>query len=489
MSREVLLTRLELLHRNATEVESVLDALEQAREGVMQTRDDVTKAVLGGLGTIKLHKEQVQEVSDRLRERDPAAQAAFDEVVDVARALEKRLDRLTATLKAARMQFDAAANRQVRFDEGWQQPVGAATSALKGMIKDLQGKARAGKTSVADLWKTYHEKIAPKADQLFAEYLDLIGGVAIRELGLRIGALKEVCHLDELCGLADWHARYELRLCVGWKENDPALILPARDMRADIDWPIVRFGFGYWSIWGMPLEGHEFGKVVAGQDSAPLNEFADDKAELGLRGLRTLIADVIAAWAEGPAYACALYFLALAPNDRVVDPETGLAITAADRSRVVRACLRHQIVADRRNQTPEAVNAGYGYLEFVNEIDAGWAEALGAAGVSPSERESLDDLPERVVAAFELSKPFTINDWRHSTTIWGNLAAKTALPASPATSIRHLMNAAWYARLAPDAKPKTTDAEIEQLTLRQGMEIVRPRDKHPPRQDGSGAQP
>ena len=489
MSREVLLTRLELLHRNTTEVGSVLDALEQGREGVSQTREAIQTAVFGGLGAFNLDAEGLKEVSDRLAVSDPAAQAAFDAVVEVARGLESRLSRLTTTLKEARTQFEAVANRHVKLGATWRAPVGTATSELKNMIEALQAKGGVEETPEEELWASYSSEIAPKADELFTEYLDLIGGVAIRELGLRIGALEEVCHLDELCALADWHARTELLRCVGWKDDDPALILPARDMRGEAGWPIVRFGFGYWSIWGMPLEGHEFGKVVTRRENAPLGQFADYAKELGSSGLRILIADVIATWAEGPAYACALYFLGLAPNDRVVDPVSGIEITAADRARVVQACLKHQILVDRTETTPEAVSAGTGYLEFVDQIDTQWSDALQAAGAGSSERESLDELPERVAGAFSLKKPFSIDDWTHARDVWKALGTDEKPPENPPVWIRHLMNAAWYARLSENAAPQKSGPEIERLTLTQGISIALPKERRLPKQDGAGGQP
>lgn len=497
MSTDILRTRLEELRRNADEVESVLKALEQSRETVKSAQRKMelvarTPVALTTLGDI-------EDVKERLQRTDPVAHVQLAAAEKAVRERDERIKALNETLDATLKAMSLLIKRHVRLGEAWRQPVTDTTKALRDKIRDLDKKASDGGTAPGALWVDYAESIYPLADQLFSEYLDLLGGVAIRELGLRIGALAEdereeeehqeedsamdeVRRLDELCEIADWHAAHELRQCVGWAETEPALTLPGRDARGEVSWPIVRFGFAYWSIWGMPLEAHEFGRVVAARNQPGLDDLRNELGAFGRRGLRTLTADVIGAWAGGPAYACALLFLALAPSD-LIDDAAGAHVTAADRALVVDACLRYQIVAHDEGVTPEnvderarAADAQYGYLEFVDGIASRWDETVGTSEDAKGDRPALlRALPGKVKEVLGLERPFRLRDWRKTKEVWQALE-KDEPPSDDRilTGIRHLMNAAWYARLSPNVALGSEPKLIETRTLRAGKRIVHP---------------
>jgi hypothetical protein len=357
--------------------------------------------------------------------------------------------------------------------------VGATARKLRSKTMALQKKIDLDIGPSPDLWGDYSQKIVRTADQVFAEYLDLLGGVSIRERGLAIRALGEVCLLDELCTMADWHVASELRQCVDWVQ--PAFTLPGRESPVEVrSWPIMQLGFAYWSIWGMPLAGHEFGRVVASQYGAELLEWKDELAAFGKQGLRTLVADIIGAWAEGPAYGYALCFLVLDPTRKVGEPRHG-HITSADRAKVVDTCLRQQIVIPRRGYPllePEAAAMGYEYLPVVNQIKDGWDHVLEMTGQPPSDRALLQGLPNKVWQALDLKRPFQLSDWRTAKSAWSALQDGKAPPTDPPVGIRHLMNAAWYARCSPDitASPRLEPQEIEWRALRVGQDIVNPKE-------------
>ena len=219
--------------------------------------------------------------------------------------------------------------------------------------------------------------------------------------------------------------------------------------------------------------------VIAGTTADAAGEWAEEKAAFGDDGLRLLVADTIGAWAEGPAYACALCFLGLHPGGDAWKAGRHGHVTTADRAYVVRTALGSQIARSsgqgQASLTPEDVNQGYGYPEFVDGIAGYWQAAVGASGMPSEDRKSLlDRLPARVWQEFRLRRPFKVEDWGIAKDAWSRLRQDSPLPDDPPVDIRHLMNAAWYARCSADA-PQHRPEEIERRTLRAGREIVQPR--------------
>ena len=117
------------------------------------------------------------------------------------------------------------------------------------------------------------------------------------------------------------------------------------------------------------------------------------------------------------------------------------------------------------------------YLEFLDQLNSGrWSEANVADDAADAGRTSLlDNLPQHVHAAFELTRPFALKDWMQAKQVWPLLRDGNPLPVNPPVGLRHLMNAAWYALLADYAPaPRLPAAEIERTTLVAAMDVVRP---------------
>ena len=484
MPEELLATRVDVLLRSTNEVESVVKVLEASRNTMKVTKEAVGTAMLRAS---QLTPSSLTLLTDTLRalraevSADTKAAEALDQVLTLLETLKKDVPALVQTLTQAEANLDRLVGRYVSFGDALASQVGATVRRLKSKITVLQGEINVGARPSPDLWRDYSENVVRTADQVFAEYLDLLGGVSIRERGLAIQALGEVCLLDELCTMADWHVTKELRQCVDWAQ--PAFTLPGRESLVEVrSWPIMQLGFLHWSIWGMPLGGHEFGRVVASQSDAELREWKEELAAFGEQGLRMLVADIIGAWAEGPAYGCALCFLVLDPTHQVGELGHG-HITSADRAEVVNTCLRQQIVISQRGHPalePEDADLGYGYLPFVSQISQRWDHILKTTGQPRSDRALLRGLPKKVWQALELKRPFQLTDWRTAKNVWSALQQDKALPADPPVGIRHLMNAAWYARYSPGieitASPRLDPDEIERRALRAGQDIVNPQE-------------
>jgi hypothetical protein len=491
MPEELLATRVGGLLRSTNEVESVVKVLEASRQTMKVTKETVGTAMLKASQLAPSSLTLLTYTLRTLRAEksaDTKAAEALDQVLTLLETLKKDVPALVQTLTQAEADLDRLVGRYVSFGDALANQVGTTVRGLKSKITALQERLDLGDEPSPDLWRDYSKIVVRTADQVFAEYLDLLGGVSIRERGLVIQTLGEVCPLDELCTMADWHVNSELRQCVDWAQ--PAFTLPGRESLVPLrSWPIMQLGFAHWSIWGMPLEGHEFGRVVASQADAELREWEEELAAFGVQGLRMLVADIIGAWAEGPAYACALCFLVLDPAQQVGESGCG-HITSADRAEVVDTCLRQQIVIPQRGRpalAPEEADLGYAYLPFVSHIRQRWDHVLKTTGQPRSDRTLLRGLPKKVWQALELKRPFQLTDWRTAKNVWSALQQGKAPPADPPVGIRHLMNAAWYARCSPEIEMMKSSRlepdEIERRALRAGQDIANPKPFNPGKPD------
>lgn len=475
--------RLEVLKRGVKDVQEVLGKETPDRINQAQEMLDSAWWFIGNI----LGVAENQRVIDALDELPDGTGGKWkNELKNIADGLKKiREDGpgLKCDLEAAKEGLEKLDARAIRFSEDFGRSVGNQTRDLGIKIEELASEVKK-KPASAKLWQSYFEDIQPDATRLFIEYLDLLGGVSIRERGLAIEALADVCHLDELCALADWHFANELTLCQDWAW--PKFVaLPGRDLASDISaWPIVRLGFASWSIWGLPLEGHEFGKLLADTRMSDRSERQKKHwrpyiTEFGERGTRVLIADSIATWAEGPAYACALLFLVLNPS-RALGEYSARNVCDADRAALVLAALRGRAASSTGSGQRSA--GGYDYIPFVDALEKSWKEACQFTGTAlPADRiRLLQNLPEVVRFQLDLKKPFDLKDWNLADKVLGCLNRDQDIPRDLVPGIRHLTNAAWRGRFrAADgtsgdgaAETGASPAELEQRAMSAGIALT-----------------
>lgn len=505
MSADTLSLRLEVLERGIQDVQTALEhgseipaALRDARNTAERARwfiDDVDerlakKAVLSAIGAVKSFLEKIehrQSVLEYLEHQRITVETtrwieALSSVGEELRKCGERGLTLSQQLDELITELSPIEKRVVKFDKKFRDRIGVKIDELADEIRNMRDSLRTEKASLNDMWGTYFTSIEPKAQRLFIEYLGLLGGVSIRERALAKTALAYECQLDELCALADYHFTSELTMCVDVDAEITAV--PGSGAAGDVPvWPILRLGLASWSIWGLPLIGYEFGKLVAEKrlnDEAGTHVWNDERLMFGETGLRTLIADTIGAWTEGPAYACALLFLVLNPAagpDKMVNG----GITEAERAQVVLAVLDRQ-AGPRAADGQQRQAAGYEYVPFLHLLSSNWGiEAEAGDGPTSAddsamrEREALlTRLPGSVIERFRLKKPFALDDWQRSQDVLKHLAtdATNPLPKELAVGVRHLTNAAWRGRLSP--KPAGETEELARRAMAEGLHLVNP---------------
>jgi hypothetical protein len=209
-------------------------------------------------------------------------------------------------------------------------------------LQKLQGELAAavpddGNLSSA-LWRQYG-KVMGKSEDLLRECLEILGTLAMRhkDLDHRCLDVAEQLILD----------------CVGISSNQPEfhLLVPClSDAIKEAQARVIRLRFPEWTIWDLPLLGHDAGRVairvtkdkeskpVVDEDDRDLTRFlatqadallqqepdlaagvrqggeaADDAGKQARSRAETLLADAYATLALGPAYACSAIRLRLSP--------------------------------------------------------------------------------------------------------------------------------------------------------------------------------
>lgn len=496
MKPELLLLRLEVLKRGVEDVQEVLKAGKAVPAAINKARENVDSAWWFVNRILRVAEDS--KVIDALEKLPASAGNEWkNELKDIADGLKKVREEgpdLKRDLEAAKEGLGKIDSRAVQFGKDFGKRMGKQTETLASKIEDLTKDVKEQPVS-AKLWQRYFDDIQPDATRLFIEYLDLLGGISIRERGLAIKALADVCHLDELCALAEWHFTYELTLSKDW-DGSAFVALPGRNLVSDISaWPILRLGFASWSIWGLPLEGHEFGKLLA---DARMSDRIEKKywkpyiTVFGERGTRVLIADSIATWAEGPAYACALLFLVLNPS-RAQSGYSARNVYDVDRAEVVLTALRGRATAGTESGQRNA--GGYDYLPFIDALEKRWKDECHFTGATPpaDRMRLLRDLPDVVRLHLGLQKAFDLRDWNLADKVLDCLNHDQDVPVNLAAGVRHLTNAAWRGRFrAADGisrdeagNAQASPAELEQRAMKAGIALIKPRDTKQPGGDAS----
>jgi hypothetical protein len=153
-----------------------------------------------------------------------------------------------------------------------------------------------------EAWTAYRGDLYTQSQQLFRDYVQLLGGLAVRDMELD----------RKICRFADELLR---RYALAGSAEERLLTIPTRMEAVRMTWSrVVRLGFPEWSIWALPCTAHELWFVVARRKL---------RYEARLQNLsprdELCLADAFATWTVGPAYAYAATLLQLNPYPTVIE--------------------------------------------------------------------------------------------------------------------------------------------------------------------------
>ncbi|MEU5891495.1 hypothetical protein ABZ835_32305 [Streptomyces sp. NPDC047461] len=331
-------------------------------------------------------------------------------------------------------------------------------STLRGTIKTMSDEliAADGDPVVYQrLWDTFDNELSPDIQQLFTDYVDFVGGLAVRANTLD----QRVCRLTDRL-LKDLH----LTLSV------PSVVVPAQQTAlGQVMQSVIKLGFPEWTIWGVPLVGHEVGLNVArtairGEGPAEFKVLLSDDVSYGMSQARraAVFADVFAAYVLGPGYARAVIQSRLEPHRAPLgadDPPD------AERAQVILGVLRHlgELKALRSDSEYRSTLAGL--QEF-------WDRETRSLALVRADDPEVERFLEAALAALATATKFTalVSVWWDKAKELHDYLLTDQVRTPDWTLIMCLLTAAWEARAR---HPELTD-DIERRAMELAMESPPP---------------
>jgi hypothetical protein len=333
--------------------------------------------------------------------------------------------------------------------------------------------------SPVDAWEQYRTQIRDQSDVLFSEYVEFLGGVALRDTGLG-GLVPSPLHPDEaeynrdVCHMADELIRQIYY--IGSEGLWHSMAVPGRrHATAGTISRMIRLGFPEWTVWAVPLAAFEFGQVVV--DVNHLVDNYPQPAGVSADDLRVALADAFATYVMGPSYALASILTRLEPAGAATPAPLGCAAAAqaggADAPPGLTDGERAQVIFETLRLMDE--DATYtGVLEKLREQ---WSNSLGHSGVA------VDLLPEsndrvagwtgymqqvlkksasRVI--YRPSRWREAMDWQPLVQLANGLETNEWRLNPQSHDVRDLLSAAWYQRVTSDERSSRPLA-VAALTL------------------------
>jgi hypothetical protein len=307
-----------------------------------------------------------------------------------------------------------------------------AASAL-----EAAGDETGARAAAQEAWQSWAASVVPGSAQVFSEYVEFLGGLALRYTGFDRG----------ICRIADnlIHGTGRLPGFTWASVTLPALreaISPTQ---------VIGLGFPEWTVWALPLGAHALGDGLL-RKSQRMPDLVHDTAAAAGRSedeARECLADAFATYVMGPAYACAAILLRLDPF-RAFDPQDDGLI--ARRAQYVLRTLKHL-----NDRDPNGFAT-----DLVSTLTSEWEEALGEVGYEPvgaeggiDERElaRIDTAVAELASRLGVSRAYKSARWPDTVVPWAQALADGSIDdvaveadANESDLLRDVLNAAWWCR-------------------------------------------
>ncbi|MEV6349208.1 hypothetical protein [Actinoplanes sp. NPDC051851] len=342
---------------------------------------------------------------------------------------------------------------------------------IDGLVAGMQTDLLKGVKTRATLWSEMEVLLDTDGRAVFVDYVDMLAGLTLRDNGLddRISELTDalIKELDVATTLRAVPAR-------------PADISDAATR--PLPGSLVKLWFPEWAIWDVPLLGYDAGVHWSHTSSAARELLA---AESERPGARSLVAHAYAAYALGPAYACAAVLLRVRPPAGTVRPADG-PTTEPDGARGrTPPSVRPAGRAPTGDEAPEAdrvqviltvlrsLSDGGTYGALIDVVDQCWQAAVRErdGAVEPADPASLARYTTHILGSLRnLATPSAFGPKLWEEEARGPYTALTSGsrsegPTGIRPTVRGLLNAAWAVWLERSGDP-ASGAEIAQAAKR-----------------------
>lgn len=451
----LLYARLDTLEED---IRKVRDTVSRAMTPTREVQDIAT-SLRAGAGPLK----RVESVARHIRGHVESNESSGDPVSDICDCtdseslkglideINKMMDIVTGSHKHASSGIDELVKGFVSLGGAQQYELGNHITRRCGQVTTEIAALR-GKLKIPgghrDHWKEFDGMVELLVRPLFTEYVDFVSGLAIRDNALD----------DRICSMTDelLEELYEGHL-------GGSLVVPANQAAlGQVLQSVIKLGFPEWTIWGIPLVGHEVGLKVPPTNVRLAKLLEEDEGYEMRPGQRaSLLADIFATYTLGLCYAHAVMRLRLQPfRESSSDPEQP---HDADRARVILAVL-DRLKGPGHGRRTEGSGPGSGptspgpdgdlgddarYRGAVGRLRTFWEseadEPSDADAQSPKGLEKFLDHALDALTAPEF-RAFSPHRWTSSMAL-RDLCYKGVKPAVGPQAILDLLTAAWQLRV------------------------------------------
>lgn len=392
--------------------------------------DKISDLVISGRKAIR--RRDADEALDCLKEIGQLVDAIQDHLEQAEEAADNIMSRA--------MPIRGEGSPEPALQDGLVEKAAAQIKALDRIESDLLMRAAAvsrhGEPETArklqkEAWEEYSRTVFRESNAVFCEYLDFLSGLALRDTGLDQG----------MCRIADRLLRNGANLPDDFTWNSLTIPAQREALQATLA-KIVRLGFPEWTIWALPLAGHEFGHVAV--TIKKIESFVSQRArtEPERHRLQVCLADAFATHMMGPAYACAVILLRLDPTTAFAQGDDRLT---EKRARVVLAMLNHM---DAQAEPTE--QGSYGAIH--DKLQSEWNEALrqvdGNDTLSPQEEADIKDWVDLISNTMGFFRMMPASKWPRVEELAASLEpGKVDHVRLKGDSPRIVLNAAWKRRI------------------------------------------
>jgi hypothetical protein len=490
----ILKVRVEALRANLEKIKSHLEKMPDPRKEFLKVEEQIS-GIRNALLTVR------SAVSDSIIWTEDGQTSNVPNALSKA---EQALKETTANLKNVSTQLESIRKRYQRIQE---------TDLGKGIVKELSDKTdpciqvldnveagleKLGPEKIAKRWADFSSQAGHVNEDIFAQYIEFIGGLALRDAGFDEGISRVANEL--------------LRSCCTKKNSDVLLAIPTRQRAVAMTMArIIRVTFPDWTIWALPSTALEFWHVITKRDvtdalNRALRNITGNEGDTAETRFDDCLGDAFATYTMGPAYALFAIYLLLKPNwpftpnrDDTVDRvraknvfETFRNMTSAELGNLPCEEVRQELIkawdvvvdvsrSEERAADHVRAHAIFEMLRLMNSKDPGvgpydeirdelvkvWDDAISQTGAKPSisETEKIGAEKMRVSQLIQALwdvlvdgtiPPFTSEVWLEIRNwvdpILKNKVEEIKVPQG--AELRHVMNAAWLARINPNRDPK-----------------------------------
>jgi hypothetical protein len=420
----VLTTRLESVRQTLLDLRNLSDDVKNARRGLDDLSDHITQmgvSLASAVRQIGNVQSEIASFAENARLYQQTGNAHFLAGADDLDQQAERLIGLRTKLADLQTSLTIETGRAVTTMRRWS-PLASSGSDLSMTVKRLANDLTAVVAlteSKPDPWTYYQSVVRSECEELFAQYVDLVGGIAMRDHGLDRAVSPLADHLVN-------------ELLMAFSGPLTTLAVPSRHGSGPlIHTQHVRIPLPPgWTPWTLPLIARGIGELLV----QSLDMEDEPRADV--------MPDVFGVYVCGPAYALASVLIELDPSE------------PRDRRRG-QTILNTLRAVDDRGEGDDAQS----YSMLADELAADWEQAVSAVdglpegGGGPAGDDGEDDggAPANLSQVVDLvaqscsDGAYLPEDrWQSVRTLAAALAGDPA-DAAP-LDMRDVLNAMWLAR-------------------------------------------